>query len=101
MRGGILQGRDGTQHRIVQMIQHFVIDDVADADQIDARCLQAALHVLLREGDVKHTGEPEEHGVRFGVTYPLEVWREIRIDKWDPQYVEDFSAVGLNSSANA
>jgi hypothetical protein len=50
---------------------------------------------LLREGDVKHTGEPEEQGVRVGVACPLEVWREIGIDKWDPQYVEDFSAVGL------
>ena len=81
------------ERRLAHRLQHAVVGDVARADQLDPRLLEAPLFVALDEAD-RLAARRQEHEYRFRlrVLDALKIGREIRVLQRRPHAVYHLAA---------
>jgi hypothetical protein len=92
MRRRIHTGGDNAEKRVARCRQIVVIDDVARADELDARFVEPALGELPRERAGLSGRHENEQRIGLQIVRPLQERREVRIGERHFQRVEDLAA---------
>src|SRR5271170_1363962 len=92
MRGGIVERSGYAEHRIAHLVDYVVIGDVARPDQLDARGVQAALHILAQKRTGEAARDPNKQGIWLGVARALQMGREFGALQRHPQRLDNLPA---------